>query len=89
MCRKPWHTTRGAPFLLGEIDWIEASGNYARLWIGGRSYLLRESLNVLEERVREHRFLRALRNALVRPNGIVELTYAQSPAGAAPRSLHV
>ena len=38
-------TARGAIVLpLREIDWIEAADNYARLWSGGRSYLLRESL---------------------------------------------
>src|SRR5687767_9435669 len=45
-------TTRGAAVLhLSEIDWIEAAGNYAQLWIGQRNYFLRESLQTLEERV--------------------------------------
>src|SRR5687768_8332079 len=38
-------TSRGVTALnAGEIDWIEASGNYAQLWVGPRSYFLRESL---------------------------------------------
>src|SRR5258708_27191172 len=42
---------RGATVLrLREIDWIEAADNYARLWVGQRSYLLRESLCELERR---------------------------------------
>ena len=33
-------TPRGALVLsLADIDWIEAADNYARLWIGARSYL--------------------------------------------------
>ena len=45
-------TPRGTRVLsLREIDWIEAADNYARLWMGGRSYLLRESLGQLERRV--------------------------------------
>jgi two-component system LytT family response regulator len=70
-------TPRGATVLrLSEIDWIEAAGNYARLWIGGRSYLLRESLQALEQRMRPHVFLRAHRNALVRRDGVRELIWS-------------
>ena len=74
-------TSRGATVLqVREIDWIEAADNYARLWIGGRSYLLRESLHRLEGRVRAHGFVRAHRRALVRVDGVRELAW--SPAGA-------
>ena len=69
-------TPRGATVLaVREIDWIEAADNYARLWIGGRSYLLRESLRELEGRVRAHGFVRAHRRALVRLAGVRELTW--------------
>jgi two-component system LytT family response regulator len=64
-------TARGATVLrLREIDWIEAADNYARVWAGGRSYLLRESLGELERRVGPHGFVRAHRQALVRLDGI-------------------
>lgn len=64
-------TGRGARVLsLREIDWIEAADNYARLWMGGRSYLLRESLGQLEQRVSAHGFARAHRQALVRVAGV-------------------
>jgi two-component system LytT family response regulator len=53
-----------------EIDWIESADNYARLWVRGRSYLLRESLTELERRVRSHGFARAHRRALVRLDGV-------------------
>src|SRR5262245_44808214 len=68
-------TSRGAAVLnVGDIDWIEAAGNYVQLWIGQRSYFLRESLQVLEERVCKHGFIRAHRRALVRLDGVRELT---------------
>ncbi len=74
-------TSRGATVLhLSEIDWIEAAGNYAQLWIGQRTYFLRESLQLLEERARKHGFIRAHRRALVRLDGVRELT--RTPAGA-------
>lgn len=64
-------TARGALVLpLREIDWIEAADYYARLWVGGRSYLLRESLAQLERRVSSHGFARAHRQALVRIDGV-------------------
>jgi two-component system LytT family response regulator len=67
-------TSKGATVLpLGEIDWIEAEGNYARLWTGTRSYLLREPLAGLEARVRPHGFLRAHRRAIVRLDGVRRL----------------
>jgi two-component system LytT family response regulator len=64
-------TGRGAMVLpIREIDWIEAADNYARLWVGGRSYLLRESLSQLEDRVRVHGFVRVHRQALVPLAGV-------------------
>jgi two-component system LytT family response regulator len=74
-------TSRGTTVLhLNEIDWIEAAGNYTQLWVGTRSYFLRESLQVLEERAQKHGFIRAHRRALVRLDGVREL--ARTRAGA-------
>ncbi len=68
-------TARGALVLpLREIDWIEAADNYARVWVGGKSYLLRESLNDLDARVTPHGFARAHRQALVRLDGVRAVT---------------
>jgi two-component system, LytTR family, response regulator len=72
-------TSRGATALnVGEIDWIEASGNYAQLWVGPRSYFLRESIQLLEERLRKHGFIRAHRRAVVRLDGVRELIRDQA-----------
>ncbi|HEU4435122.1 MAG TPA: LytTR family transcriptional regulator DNA-binding domain-containing protein, partial [Pyrinomonadaceae bacterium] len=72
-------TSRGAAVLhVSEIDWIEAAGNYARLWIGQRNYFLREPLQTLEERVNKHGFVRAHRRALVRVSGVKELIRTRS-----------
>jgi two-component system LytT family response regulator len=74
-------TSRGARALnVSEIDWIEAAGNYSQLWVGSRGYFLRESIQSLEERVRKHGFIRAHRRALVRLDGVRELT--RDSAGA-------
>lgn len=80
-------TSRGAAVLhLSEIDWIEAAGNYAQLWIGQRNYFLRESLQTLEKRVIKHGFARAHRRALVRLSGVKELI--RTRAGALTAILH-
>jgi len=72
-------TTRGEVLLLlAEIDWIEAAGNYARVWSDGRGYLLRESLNELEQRMAPSGFARAHRAALVRLAGVRALESGDS-----------
>ena len=77
-------TSRGATVLhLNEIDWIEAAGNYTQLWIGTRSYFLRESLQLLEERAQKHGFIRAHRRALVRLDGVRELSRTRAGASVA------
>lgn len=77
-------TARGATVLhLNEIDWIEAAGNYTQLWVGTRSYFLRESLQQLEERVQPQGFIRAHRSALVRLEAVRELKRTRTGALAA------
>ena len=77
-------TSRGATVLhLSEIDWIEAAGNYSQLWVGTRSYFLRESLQLLEKRVHNSGFIRAHRRALVRLDGVRELTRTRAGASIA------
>jgi two-component system LytT family response regulator len=76
-------TARGALVLrLQEIDWIEAADNYARVWTGGRGYLLRESLGDLERRVGPHGFARAHRQALVRIGGVRALRHEERRGGS-------
>ena len=72
-------TPKGAIVVpLHEIDWIESADNYARIWTGGRSHLIREPLRELEARVRTHGFARAHRRALVRLGGVRELKWTNS-----------
>ena len=67
-------TPQGATVLrMRDIDWIEAADNYARIWIGGRGYLLRQALRELEARVRAQGFVRAHRRAIVRIAAVREL----------------
>ena len=56
-----------------EILWIGAAGDYAELHAGNRAHLLRETMNVLEEKLDPAKFMRIHRSRIVRTDGIVEL----------------
>ena len=49
-----------------EIDYITASGPYARLHAGGQRYVVREAMQVLEESLDPSRFMRIHRSVIVR-----------------------
>jgi two-component system LytT family response regulator len=48
-----------------DIDWIEADGNYLRLWTGDRSHLVRETMKAAEERLDPSSFVRIHRSTIV------------------------
>lgn len=52
--------------LVSQIDWIEAERDYVHLHTPERSYLLRETMNGIEERLDPDMFIRVHRSALVR-----------------------
>ena len=58
---------------VADIDWIEASGDYASLHVGKKSWLLREPLSSLESRLRAGGFIRVHRSAIVNTSRVVEL----------------
>ena len=56
-----------------DIDWVEAAANYVKLHVGPRTYLLRETMGHLEEKLDPARFLRIHRSTMVRVDRIKEL----------------
>jgi len=50
---------------LNDIDWIASADNYVELHLDAKSYLLRETLNALEERLPPDRFVRISRSTIV------------------------
>jgi two-component system, LytTR family, response regulator len=56
-----------------EIDWISAEDYYARLHVGTKTYLVRESLSSLETRLDPLRFARVHRAAMIQLDRIREL----------------
>lgn len=58
---------------VGEIDWIEAAGNYLRLHVGKDTHLLRETMSKLESRLNPRQFIRIHRSCIVNLDRIREL----------------
>lgn len=60
--------------LVEDIVWISAAGDYTELHVPGRSHLLRESMNSLEQKLDPAKFLRIHRSRIVCTDAIVELS---------------
>ena len=58
---------------LDSIDWVEAAANYVRLNVGKESYVLRETLGGISERLDAKHFVRIHRSMIVNISKIKEL----------------
>jgi two-component system LytT family response regulator len=56
-----------------DIEWVGSAGNYVELHVNGRSFLLRESMASLEQRLDPAKFIRIHRSRIVQSRVIVEL----------------
>jgi two-component system LytT family response regulator len=56
-----------------DIDWLEAAANYVRLNVGKQSYLLREGIGHVAERLDPVQFIRIHRSTIVNVDKIKEL----------------
>jgi two-component system LytT family response regulator len=56
-----------------EIDWIQAASYYAKLHVGQRTHLIRESMNSFEERLDRTVFFRVSRSAIVNLDRVKEI----------------
>ncbi|HVR38423.1 MAG TPA: LytTR family DNA-binding domain-containing protein, partial [Thermoanaerobaculia bacterium] len=56
-----------------EIDCIEAVGNYSKIHRGAEGIVVRQTLAALEERLREHGFIRIQRSIIVNLERIAEI----------------
>ncbi len=56
-----------------DIDWINAEGNYVRLHCGTSSYLLRESMQSVDEALEAASFIRVHRSAIVNLDRVLKL----------------
>jgi two-component system, LytTR family, response regulator len=61
-----------------DIEWVGSAGNYVELHVSGRSFLLRESMGSLEQRLDPAKFIRIHRSRIVQSRVIVELRYIEN-----------
>jgi DNA-binding LytR/AlgR family response regulator len=59
---------------VADIDWIEASGNYAILHVGGDTFEIRSSLAKLEAELDPRRFVRVHKSHVVNITRVAEVT---------------
>ena len=57
----------------GEIDWIEAAGNYVNLHVGKEAFMLRGRMSELEKRFDPEQFFRIHRSTIVNLDRVKEL----------------
>jgi two-component system LytT family response regulator len=58
----------------GEIDWIEAEGDYVKFHVAGRAHLMRGTMAALEERLDASRFIRIHRSTIVNADRLRKLS---------------
>lgn len=58
---------------VGDIDWLEACGNYVSIHVGRETHLMRDTLRALCERLDPARFVRLHRSAVVNVDRLREL----------------
>jgi DNA-binding LytR/AlgR family response regulator len=76
--RSIWIAERGgrACLAVAAIDWIAAERDYVRIHSGPKSWLIRQSIGGLEEKLDPDEFLRVHRSSLVRRDRIVRIRHA-------------
>jgi two-component system LytT family response regulator len=58
---------------LADIDWIQASDNYVSIHVGKKSWLLRETISALDQRLTPRGFARIHRSTIVNAQRVTEL----------------
>jgi two-component system LytT family response regulator len=58
---------------VADVDWIEAADYYAKIHVGTSTYLIRETLNNLEEQLDPERFVRIHRSTIVNLDRVQEM----------------
>ncbi|WP_422061364.1 LytR/AlgR family response regulator transcription factor [Sphingopyxis sp.] len=72
-----WVQNRGEMLRIdaGQVDLIEAERDYMRLHVGGRSWLIHQTIKSLEARMDPDQFMRIHRSKMIRRGGIVGLKH--------------
>lgn len=57
-----------------DVEWIEATGNYVRLYAGGRAHIVRDTMKAVEARLDPGRFVRIHRSVIVQIDCIASMS---------------
>ena len=57
-----------------QVDWIDSAANYVRLHVGNNAYLIRMTMNELEQKLDPDRFARIHRSTIVNISRVKEVT---------------
>ncbi|MBP1861990.1 LytR/AlgR family response regulator transcription factor [Rhizobium herbae] len=70
-----WVRSRGVHQRIGieSIDYIQAERDYVRLFVGGQSHLVSETISSMQDRLAPMGFLRVHRSTLVRSEAVVQI----------------
>ena len=63
---------------LDEIDWLSAASNYVTLRVGAESYLIREAIGQISERLDPNKFVRIHRSTIVNVQRIKQVEAVNS-----------
>jgi two-component system, LytTR family, response regulator len=58
---------------VNEIEWVSSEGNYVQLHSKGKSHLVRETMDRIEDRLNPREFIRIRRSTIVRVEVVKEL----------------
>ena len=61
---------------VGQVDWVEAEGNYVRIHAGNDTHVMRDTMASLLDRLGTHRFVRIHRSRIVNVARVRELLIA-------------
>jgi len=56
-----------------DVEWIEATGNYVRLFAGGRTHIVRDTMKAVEARLDPARFVRIHRSVIIQVDCIASM----------------
>lgn len=75
--REFWVQNRGEMLRIdaAQVDLIEAERDYMRLHVGGRSWLIHQTIKALEARMDPGQFMRIHRSKMIRREGIIGLRH--------------
>lgn len=65
----PWFLARSGdrkiPMRWADVEWLESAQNYVKVHVSGKSFLIRSTLQSLEEKLKNMHFVRIQRSAIV------------------------